>query len=520
MKDSILGILLLAAVFALSVFVRQSELSRPLTSAEDVWAIQTVIPMQVWADSAENAAKIKYNPALTFPNRGDAFVKGLGEVQDKKGNSYWVKYPQMGFVLPYFIMKAFQLPAKHFDFYLMQINLGLHFLCGLFVFLAILSILAAVYPHSKYTAVTAFLGAVMYYFLPQSLYYQSVAYFPEMLSQLWLIMLFWVIARMALLQKGNILYIIMLSLLTVAYIYTDWFALFTALGICIYCITHLSQSPSGRIWYLTMFFMLSGLLLSFWQYSSVLTSRKLIDALTLAFQTESGWNAHSFAELWGNGESWRQLFVHYGYGFPLLLGVLLIAIVLLLANGTLKETLKGYDKTITLLFLVLFLPSLLYQLIFFHSAHTQSFSVLKISYFFVIAAAIFWHPLISNQEGKTWAKWVNPILLTVCLTICLSFSLFAYQQSTENINTDPYLNLGIAIKEKTSPNESVFVKASHWENISPVLVHYANRNIQLYKDTTEIKVVLNNNNADRAVIFVLDSMQNYTLPARYFYHKR
>ena len=522
MRDTILGILLLIAVFALSVFVRKSEISRSLTSIEDIAAVQTIIPMQVWADSAENAATTKYNPLLSFPNRGDAFisVREVESVQDKKGNSYWIKYPQLGFILPYFILKTLNLPAKHFDFYLMQLNLGIHFLCGLFIFLTILSIIAAAYPHTKYAGVTAFMGAAMYYFLPQSLQYQSVAYFPEMLSQLWLIMLFWVVARMALLKKGNILYILMLTIFSVAYIYTDWFALFTVLGICIYCITHLSQSPSGRVWYISMFATLSGLLISLWQYSSVLSMKKFMEGVQNVFYTETGLKTYSSAELWGSVEKWQQLFAHYGLGFPLLIGILLIAVILLLANGKLKETLKGYDKTIALLFWVLFVPSLLYQLIFFHSASNYPYSVLKISYFFVIAAAIFTHPLISNQEGKVWGKWVNPIVLTIALTLCVSFSLYAYQKSTERFTTDPYRNLGIFIKQKAQPNESLFIKASHWDNIAPILTHYANRNLQLYKDTTEIKTVLNNNNADRAVIFVWDSMQNYKLPIRYFYRKK
>jgi len=522
MRDTILGILLLVAVFALSVFVRKSELLRPLTSTEDIAAIQTVIPMQVWADSAENATQTKYNPLLSFPNRGDAFiaVKEVESVQDKKGNSYWVKYPQLGFMLPYFIMKTLQFPAKHFAFYLMQINIIIQFLCGLFLFLTILTVISAIYPHTKYAGASAFMGTTLYFFLPQSLEYQSVAYFPEMLSQLWLIMLFWVIARMTLLKKGNILYIIMLAIFSIAYIYTDWFALFTVLGVCIYCITHLSQSPSGRVWYISMFATLSGLLLSVWQYSSVLTMKKFIAGIQNVFYTETGLKAYSSAELWGNTEKWQQLFTHYGLGFPLLIGVLLISVLLLLANGKLKETLRGYDKTIALLFWVLFVPSLLYQLIFFHSAVTYPYSVLKISYVFAIIPAIFAHPLISNQEGKAFGKWLNPIALTLVLTICVSFSLFAYQKSTERITTDPYLNLGIFIKQKAQPNESLFVKASHWDNVAPILTHYANRNLQLYKDTTEIKTVLNNNNADRAVIFVWDSMQNYKLPIRYFYRKK
>ncbi len=252
-------VLLLLGIFAVTIAIRWPNIGRPMSKHHEFCTATALRVLTVWHE--EGIGTKGFNPATNFHGRENKHINnhasGSGQMVDAEGNYYYVSHPPLAYYLPY---AGFYLLGLEPDVVPLQVfHLFINFFCGLGVYALARKIL----PSNDWVGV---LAAMVYWFLPATLWFQSNVYMSDMMAQPFYIAALWFALKV--LQQPKPSSVVALSLVCFLGTYTTWFGLLVAGGIGIYV---LASRP--RRWpYICLGLMVSqiiALALMAWQYSQI-----------------------------------------------------------------------------------------------------------------------------------------------------------------------------------------------------------------------------------------------------------
>ncbi len=254
-------IMVLLCLFAVTLAIRWPNLGRPMSKHHEFCTATALRVLTVWHQ--EGIGSVGYNPATNFAGAANKHINnhasGSGKMVDVEGNYYYVSHPPLAYYLPYAVFSLLHiepdvLPLQYF-------NLFINLLCGFGIYL----LARAWLPGNSWVGMVA---AIVYWFTPAALWFQSNVYMSDMMGQP-----FYIAALLlAIKVKDNPRLVTITALAIVCFLgtYNTWFGVLVALSLGLY---FLFKAINNRafIW-VTLLLVLSQLLamgLMAWQYSYI-----------------------------------------------------------------------------------------------------------------------------------------------------------------------------------------------------------------------------------------------------------
>ena len=452
---------LLTAIFSLTLPWRLPFIGNKPHSLEECH-LNMLITMQIWEH--DGLFTHKAAPVITYPNPGDKFAALFKRLQDSKGNNYYVSYPPLIFMMSF---PLYRLTGDGDAKTLMQwINLLLHFVSCILIYL-IIRRFSGCEPNRICTGGIA--GFVAYAFAPVMLYLHTDIFFPEMLSQVFGLLLIWLwlpMTRPEELPRTSAL--IWPAVAVFLGVYSGWFALL----VCVVMVgwfwfAGFKPFRTKAVLAISLPALLA-LLLTFVQYSLIAGPRALLVSWFMRYADRSGFFPRGYFNAGDNImnpetiQSWLgNLVKDAGYfgGLALLMGV--VALLLRKAQGG-----RCNPEPLWIFSLV---PALLSVVVFFNATalHYHYASVL------CIPAALG----CGLQAGRWIAATARPRVVAALLFLLFTFGMgaglvqYSGYQNTALRSTHPALMQRAAgvVLENAGPDECVFVNYKT-ENPRPMVL--------------------------------------------------
>ncbi len=254
-------VVVLFCLFAVTFAIRWPNLGRPMSKHHEFCTATALRVLTVWHQ--EGIASKGYNPATNFAGAANKYINnhasGSGKMIDGEGNYYYVSHPPLAYYLPYATFSLLHiepdvLPLQYF-------NLFINLLCGFGIYLLARRLL----PGYQWVGVVA---ALVYWFTPAALWFQSNVYMSDMMAQP-----FYIGALLlALYVKDNprALTIVALALICFLGTYNTWFGMLVAGSLGVYFIFKAVSKPV-YLWVVGLLVLSQVLVLWLiaWQYSQI-----------------------------------------------------------------------------------------------------------------------------------------------------------------------------------------------------------------------------------------------------------
>ena len=450
-------------------------------------------------------------PIYTFPNPNDHYIKcPISGISDDSGNYYYVSYPPFAFIFPHLVFKTLGITPDVLA--LESLNLLLHFLCALILYLLIGNLLPT---NSKTRAISvpALIGAAIYLFAPLPLWHHANVYFADILVQLFFILGLYLSHRMLFMQadKHGRLIPMLLFLTIFLMAYTEWIGFL--FGICLVGVVLLFRKQVQRgsqvAWIALFALLLSGLLTVF-QYSTISGINDFVDIVLNRYTERSGHLGKS---------EFYQLNAHLYLGqvylrnyFPQFVILAFLGLMLFIVKPA-QGKLTPQEKAILLLALT---PALLHHVVLFEFTLVHDMALVKTCVFLGILTGVLLYRIQNApaaQEGLAFK--VVPHFVIVSM---LAFSVFLYHAHVIEPEGFSFEELGQQIKSQAGPEDTVFFKTTSTlgdflieapENfvIAPQIQYYAGRCIQVVPDKASALAHLKAHNKSQGVIFTIENMR-------------
>ena len=210
-------------LFLLSVFVRKENMAEPLTRHHEWITAHTLITCEIW-DQNGGPSAYHYSPVYTYPGKGNMKRRMLGGVVDETGNVYYVSYPPFAFLFAYYATQIIGGPSIDS---IRTLNLAVHFLCAIFIYLIAHSLSSE--QQKKQLCIAGIFGAFLYLFSAGNLWIHGNLYFADMLVQLFVISgIYFSIRFFKKDYKNELVFLSVLFFLFFLATYTEWLGLFLA----------------------------------------------------------------------------------------------------------------------------------------------------------------------------------------------------------------------------------------------------------------------------------------------------
>lgn len=470
----------LLGIFLISVLVRLPLLDRPLSKHHEFCTAISVRVLQVWYDNG--ISNYGYNPVMTYNNAADKNINNnanaSGRMIDAEGNYYYVSHPPFAYYFPYAIFKILHIRPGVLS--LQVLNLGLHFLSGLFIYftLCLLSFRRSrSYPYRS--AIVAF---TIYTFLPATMWFQGNVYMSDMAVHTLFIIGVYIALKMIIRQKFFspkyiISYLIVLGLM----IYTSWLGVFFAFGVLVYSLLHVQAIKGFKvlIWG-TLAVLLVTLPLIVYQYSQINGLEAYLGEMINRY-IQRGSLEPTDRGLWHFFISYFSLLKTLLYNYALNYAVGYVALLVFLWVAISRKKLKIVFSENGYRFIWLSVTPILLMHLFFLNYSAHDFTTLYASLFFSVVGGVLY-----DKVKKSGAFPIRDMQIGLTLIVILmvgQYYLMNYR--TEGIQCDK--TVGENIAKTAQKDEVVFCTGSA---APPQLVHYAQRNIQVVNNIEEAKAIL------------------------------
>ena len=509
MRLSRLSFACLLGLFAISIAVRSPHINRPLSTNYEWVTAHTLVTLQIWQE--EGMLTHGMRPIYTYSNPNDHYIKcPISGISDDAGNYYYVSYPPFAFILPHLVFKTFGVTPNVIA--LQSLNLLLHFLCVVFLYLLIGNLLPS--DSKRYAiSVPALIGAAIYIFSPLPLWHHANVYFADILVQLFFIAGLYLSHRILFApgNQANIRLALLLFATLFLMAYTEWIGFL--FGICLASTALLFRKHTARsmqvIWLAFFALLLSGLLTLF-QYSTISGIGDFIDIVLNRYSERSGHLGKN--EFYQLNAHYYLMQVYLRNYFPQFVIIAFLGLIVWIVKPK-RPMLGAPEKAILLLAL---LPALLHHTILFEFTLVHDMALVKTCVFMSLLSGILLYLILSakiTQEGIAFR--IVPHFVIVSM---LAFSVFLYHAHVIEPEGFSFEELGEQIKTSTGPEDTVFFKTTRTlgdflieapENfvIAPQIQYYAGRCIQVVPDTAAAKAHLEKYNKPQGVIFTIENMR-------------
>ncbi|MFM2226494.1 MAG: hypothetical protein RJA07_2696 [Bacteroidota bacterium] len=488
MKRQILKWTVLFLLFSISLIIRKPLFNRALSDHHEWLTAHTLITFDIW--NKKGIANCHYAPIYTYYEQCNKHILSLGGVDDALGDGYYVSYPPLGFILPYFFIQLFNLPIAPYSLELF--NLLLHLLGGLILYHLIKNNSAA----NKYwlhpAALTAF---VVYTFSASTLWFLCNAYFVDMQAQFFLIAVIycWMKIQTSTTDNGKFNgYVFALVVLYFCLCFTEWIGFLLGITFFVYTLINHSLLKNSKLLLMLAITALSALLFSIFIYGKIDGLAHLYKAIAEKYISRSGWNndaAESQLSIFSN-EGIGSIVHHYKSNFAPLIKWLFVMILLVVGlHFSAKKTIKSIlYKTEINLILITAIPILLHHILLFNFTAVHDFSTTKTAILFSIIAAILVDKLFENI--------VHSKLYVLLFFVVSSFYLYKmveqyYLMNQPNYDTFYFKSVAIEIA-KSNIDEVVFLNQENkyipWN--MPQYIFYSKRNCMQFENDSITLIAL------------------------------
>jgi hypothetical protein len=479
--------LIIVCLFLISVLIRWPNIDRPLSKHHEFVTSISLRVLQVWED--EGVANMHFSPAMNYGGVENKFIDNhatsLGEMHDAEGNYYYISHPPFAYLLPYACFQV--IGAKATVLNIQIFHLLLHFLSVVLIIL----IVRRITQEPK----VAFIAAIIYLFLPATLWFQSNTYMSDLfvhVFHLWGILLFIKLWKK---EVGWLPSAFLLAFILFLMVYTSWLGVF--FGFVVFIWFAFRMRARKRLALLTLTFIggFAALALTYFQYSSINGSEAYLDQLfqRLSLRGSNTTQADQgfFVE---KGKEIGLLIFNYSVHYWYLLVLFLISLIAL-RKQKVPSFLGGEVKPVLLVSL---LPILLLHLCLLnYSGH--DFTVLYSSAFFAVFGAFALKHLQRNH--------LRGALMAVSFLGISTYYLINLPGST-SIKGDAYntsMLRGKYIGENLLESEVGF---SLGVSLDPMVIFYAHRNIKSVESKREALDWLKAHQLENGRIFSLSKDEN------------
>jgi hypothetical protein len=461
----------------------------------------TLIRLKIWKD--QGAWNNFFVPNDTFPGAANNNIQTFCQVFSAEGKCFYLSYPPLAIILPY-------LPILLFNFqpspaYLLIINLALHLIAAIFIFLT--TVLLSKRSSGKKNYPAAILAYSFYLFAPVLLIMHSESYFADMV-----IMPFFVggiYFFLCLLEKpqNHNYKILLLTFLIFLACYTEWLGVLFSGIICLYSVLKRKHTQWRVIFLLSALACLAALILTAGQFISAVDPASVWEQIKLKILFRSGFSntaqeSNFYRYIMINPSAWLRFVFNYlcGYG---LLPIIIISALVIKIKGTKNRLNKLYlnTKAYFPFILVAGLPVLLHHLLLFQWSTLHYFSSLKAAPLITVIGGILIIEMI-NKKNSAKIFWQLATGLTITLFV------FSYLSKTSN-QTNFFAIQGRRIANLSNSEDVLFIRSESsatddiitWRRT--ILGYYAQRNISPWVDLSNAKQLLQKNNVANGVLFEL-----------------
>lgn len=278
-KDS-LSIASIFILFCLSFYQRQAHLTND-TDPNDVANLQILTTLDVWQQTSP--LNYSFLPVQSYQNKGDVNIHYYKRFLDKIGNNYYISYPPLCYVIPYsFKFLGFDINRK----LLVWINIFLHFIGSLFLFLLLKSILK-----TKTTSLNITISLAYFILTPVMLYSYGRMYFAETLGlSLFIACIFFLYQLIFINPKSKHLllgFIVSFALLS----YCEWISIFTSFGLVLFLFFQKTLDKKFRlkILFISSICLILPLIIFLLQILSLNSLSEGFHSLSIRLIERSGW---------------------------------------------------------------------------------------------------------------------------------------------------------------------------------------------------------------------------------------
>ena len=493
----------------MSVLIRWPNLDRPLSYDYEWVTAHTLMTLDIW--EAGGPAASHFAPIYTYDYPADRHIRSLTSgIADADGRYYYVSYPPFAFLLPYLV---FLIPGLAPSVLALQLfNLAIHAITALLFY----GLIASRREQGPQSGIDwpALAGFCVYVFSAPNLWFHANVYFSDVLVQLFFIVTLLGVLRYH--QRGQRLWLIGAGAFFMTY--TEWLGVFLAASLAAY--TLIAQRRSVSWWKASGACAIgcgAALTLTLVQYASIAGLGVFVEASVARFAVRSGQDQ----ELLTTAAPYAKLATDYARAyFPQGILLLLLGVAALSTGRIRTETPRPwFAAPISIASLAV----LLHHTVFFEFTSIHEFALLKTSVPIGLAVAALLDRLEAAdrlQNRRFFTRF--GVSSTVAL---LGLSVFFYFSQIGRENLDAYQNVGLAIHEAATPDETVFllesrslhgitIQAPEHIVVVPQVLYYAGRDILVVSSIEEAQQHLAAYEKPRGVVFSFDAGRQITAAHR------
>jgi hypothetical protein len=478
-KIYITSILLL--IFSVTLLFRVQFISNKSHCLDDNH-IYMLTTLSVW--DKEGAFNHKFSPVITFTNPGDKYVSLYKRLEDKKGNNYYVSYPPFLFIITYPILQTFGF--ENGRVVLQIINLLLHLISCFFIYLTVLLYFRKKYCEFFLPAIMAF---AVYCFSPVVLYLHTDIYFPEMFSQVLLIVsIYFTLKLLQILENAKKIYFLLYGVLIFCFVYTEWIGGFFAFSICLILFNNRKKPGYVKLIKIVSSAAFLSVVLTLFQYSQINGFKSMLRSFLIRFIDRSGYFTGRFSESVDNIYNLDSYLIYAKNIFNGLWGVGLVFFLLIIALLIVRKGKINFRNLFKNNLLILSaLPVLIYFLIFFNGTMLHYHLVAKI----MVPVSLLTGLILGKFRVFSDRIKMIPLVLTCVAFLVISvFSLLRYSNYENfliaNTNQNKALSSAAYITSIAKTEDVIFLNIET-SNPEPILyLSFLTKRNMVYSKSTEI----------------------------------
>ena len=496
-------VVVLIAIFLLSVLVRLPNINRPLSKHHEFVTAISLQVIDIW--QLDGAAKYDFNPVMNYPGAANKYINKFasttGKMVDAEGNYYYVSHPPFAYIFPYLVFQLFDIKATVLAIEIF--NLAVNFISALFVYL----IIGLLRGKKSFESIdwTGLVGFVVYVFNAGVLWFQCNTYMSDILVHLFFVVGVYYLLRLYIHKKSSgkafILYAATLFLM----IYTSWLGIFFAFSVFLYSVIWLRKERSFKtVILITVLVSIAAIGLFVYQYSLITGLEGYLAQMKDRLQLRSGWRESSSLLMHIKSSLNFSIIILFNYTtsyFPiiLLLGFFVYRII-----NKHQLHLKFNERNFLFIWASVIPIILLHIFLSEYSGH--DFTTLYGSLFLSVAIA-----LLYDKLNRTQAIPVSRLQLMILLSVVISVASYYYinRPGKFSLKGDEYSiskQLGLEIRN-TAANDAVIFTIGN-ANINPQLMYYAERNIKEINTKEEAVNFLRIRNIKRGFIYYSSNAEN------------
>jgi hypothetical protein len=479
----------LLVLFAITVGLRWGNLGRPLSDSMEWDTAHSLVTLDCWERGGALRHKLCLLQSYALP--ADKFVMNGGmRAMNEAGDGYYISAPPFYLIAPYAFLKLLGQPVTVFG--LQAFNMLVHGVTAWFFYLAIAAALRSL----AYGRQVALVAATLFLLMPGPLWFFSNSYgWSNFWQVFWSIGCYFAVRTTQALSEGRPpgRALAGLAIATALATYSEFHgALFAASVGFYWLLTGRLRTREG--WRCTLVVAAAAafpIAVTAIQYA--LFTGVNLGAVRGVAQLRSNWHDHDM--------DYGLLLASYlqAYGSLWLLGAALLAAMVKVGPGRLREGLKGSGGGALLLFLVL--PVVVHHWLFLQWTAHHNCTMIKSSMAFALIAAAAWCALWARSPARGWR-----VVLAVALFYTLAENVRAYERGYV-FSRDPgrYERLASDMAKHTRDDAVVFANWGRWDLGLPQVMYYLKRNICRVQTRDEAVAWLEEHGRDRGLYFTIGS---------------